>query len=467
GSLKAGVVDARLSVHALASAPVPTARPRPGIAEQSADHWFTALALAGRAAVEQAGGGIDAIAFTGHMSAPCLVNAGGRPFGPVRTLADTQCAHFLSQDAGIGALSGNEDGTHFGRAKILHGLSEVPARKIAGVLAPKDVLRMALGGSLASDPSDLANFLLLEVATGRYHADLCCSIGLAEGQLPALKAADSVDGALNADWAGRLGLRAGIPLVTGAGDMGSAALGVGLSRGCDAAITIGTAATILAAVPEVSAQLRGKLTFHLDGVGGRFALASHFNGGAVLDWLHRLSGTNEARNAWLLRLATQAAARAPTARPLVLPYLLGSGSPRFDRAETARIAGLSADHDMADLIAAFQEGVAFDLADSIDALAGSGIRTGRICLGGGGTKLPGWAGMVCNVLGRALMRPADEDLSLIGAACLGFRGLGAEVAPPGPVAGWAPDPAQVRLLRERRARAVAMRDAGYSVSPSS
>lgn len=460
GSLKAGVVDEGLSIHALASAPVPTARPRPGVAEQSADDWFAALAAAGRAAVAEAGGTVEAIAFTGHMSAPCLVGADGLPLAPVRTLADMQCAPFLSQDARIGDLSGNPDGTHFGRAKILHGLSELPAGKVAGVLAPKDVLRMGLGGNLASDPGDLANFLLLEAATGGYHPDLVAGAGLTGEQLPALKAADAPDGALNAAWAGRLGLPAGIPLVTGTGDMGSAAIGVGLSRDCDAAITIGTAATILAAVPEAMTDLRGKLTFHFDGIGGRFALASHFNGGAVLDWLHRLSGTQEDRNPWLLRLSTEAAARPPGANPLVLPYLLGSGSPRFDRLETARIAGLTADHDMADLIAGFLEGVAFDLADSIDALAAAGIRAERICLGGGGARLPGWAGMISNVLARALMRPASEDLSLIGAACLGFRGMGQEMEMPGSATGWTPDPQRVSFLRERRIRAMAMRGDG-------
>ncbi|WP_163851847.1 FGGY family carbohydrate kinase [Pseudooceanicola aestuarii] len=459
GSLKAGVLDTALQVHALASAPIATSRRRSGVAEQSPAEWFAALAVAGRAAVTRAGGQIDAIVFTGHMSAPCLVDGTGDPVAPVRTLADTQCTPYLSTDAAVADLTGNLDGTHFGRAKIRQALDE-GARPVS-VLAPKDLLRHRLGGSLASDPGDLANLLLVDIGSGAFHDDLITGADLHRDQLPRMMCADQRDGVLNADWAARLDLPQGVPLITGTGDMGAAAIGVGLARRCDAAITIGTSATVLAAMPDLRDDLRGKLTCHLDGIGGRFALASHFNGGAVLDWLHRLSGTQEARNPWLMRLSSAAARRPVETRPLVLPYLLGSGSPRFDRAETAQIMGVTADHDMVDLVAAFQEGVAFDIADSFDALADAGLGATRVCLGGGGAKLPGWAETISAVLARPLARASGDDLSLFGAAMLGLQGIGASVAAadagPDGEPGWLPDPGAVAALRLRRTRVIARR----------
>ncbi len=455
GSLKAGVVDESLEVVAVGSAPVPTARDAPGMAEQSAEDWLSAMARAGRTAVDGAGQAVDAIVFTGHMSAPCLVNTSGLPIAPVRTLADTQCAGFLSDDPDIAARSGNLDGTHFGRAKIVQALAQ--GAKPSVVVAPKDVLRIAMGGTLASDPSDLANFLLIRAGADACDPVLSSGAGLTPAQCAPALPADALDGVLNDHWADVLGLPAGVPLIVGAGDMGTAAIGVGLGQDCDAAITIGTAATVLAAVPKVQPDLVGKLTYHLDGFGRSFALASHFNGGAVLDWLYRLSGTVEARNPWLTRLSQMAAARPDRSLPLVLPYLLGSGSPRFDRGERARITGLSAEHDIIDLIAAFQEGVAFDLADSIDALERAGIDPLRTCLGGGGARLAGWGQTISDTLGRDLNRPANEDLSLIGAAILGFRGLGIDLSAPPHAPGWQSDPARGEKLAARRAEAVALR----------
>ncbi|WP_161352467.1 xylulokinase [Maritimibacter harenae] len=461
GSLKAGVIDENLTVLSRKSAPVATARPKAGVAEQSPRDWISALAKAAPAAVEAAGGPVDAISFAGHMSAPILVDAECRPLATVRTLADTQCTPYLSNDPSIATLSGNFDGTHFARAKILHAASEVELEKLATVLSPKDFLRVEMGGGFVTDPGDMANFLLLDLDTGAYSAELVSGAGLIDGALPEVQRADAFDGVLNGDWARRLDLLAGVPLVTGTGDMGAAAIGVGLGASCDAAITIGTAATILASLSERQPKLVGKLTHHLDGVGGKFALASHFNGGAVLDWLHRLSGTERPRDDWLRETSAEAQSRQSSggerALPLVLPYLLGSGSPVFDRDETAKVLGLNAGHDMPDLLAGFQEGVAFDLANSIDVLSDASMATDRICLGGGGARLAGWPSTISDTLDRPLLRAGSDDPTLVGAAVLGFRALGQEVRGAEPQLGWSPDPRRVAHLRDRRAQAQALR----------
>lgn len=439
-ALKAIVYDESLTVLGEASAPIHTHRAAGGVAEQQAEQWLDALALAApealRAAVDL-GPRPSAIAFTGHMSAPVFTTADGTPLTAVQTIADTRSQEFVETDIAFHDLvtraTGNVPATHFGLPKILWALANISslAKQDAVILAPKDFLRLHMGGSLATEASDAGNLLLIDPVTGNWHSDIVSGSGVPQQMLPPVRKSSEPDGGLNRKWAAILGLPAGIPLITGAADMATAAAAGGLETPGRVLITVGTSATALAACPAPLPALTGKMTFHTTSTGQAFALGSHFNGGACLDWFHRVAGPEgSARHPFLTKLSEAALQREPRPDdPLFLSTLLGSGTPRFDGNERGAFLGLSASHDKTDLFRAVLEGISFDLCQSLELLRTAQIEIDHILAGGGGMKLSAWPQILADVSGVELRLSDMENASARGAAIIGFAALGKAPAP--------------------------------------
>lgn len=434
-ALKAAVYDETLTVLGEASAPVHTHRAAGGVAEQQAEQWLDALAVAAPEALHAArkrGPRPSAIVFTGHMSAPVFTTPDGTPLAAVQTIADTRCQEFVGTDSGfhnlVTEVTGNVPATHFGLPKILWTLNSVPglAERKAVILAPKDFLRLHLGGSPATDASDAGNLLLIDPATGNWHRDIVSGSGVPLQLLPPIKGSSELDGGLNRQWASILDLPEATPLVVGAADMATAGAAGGLDTPGRLLITIGTSATALAACPTPLPVLTGKMTFHTTAGGQAFALGSHFNGGACLDWFHRLTGPEgSARDPFLVKLSEAVLRRTPcTNGPLFFSSLLGSGTPRFDSNERGAFLGLSASHDKIDMFRAVLEGISFDLCQSLDLLREAGIRIDHILAGGGGMKLGAWPQILADAAGVELRLSDMENASARGTAIIGFMALG-------------------------------------------
>lgn len=463
--LKALVFDENLSVLGHASAPVPTRRDLPGQAEQDPNDWLAAMARAVPLALESAKTrSVDAIALTGQMSAPCFVGNDGHSLAPVQTLTDTRCAAFVRDLPTISALTGNLSATFFGRAKIEHVLANIPEMSASGakIISPKDYLRVALGGSIATDASDAANHLLIDPKSGDWSAQLIAEASIPSDLLPNVQAANSFDGVLNATWAARFGLTAGIPLVIGAGDMATTARAGRIGTSGRLLASIGTSATTLINCPTPLKGLIGRLTFHSDGAGNGFALGSHFNGGACLDWFHAISdGKPEDRNTCMAALSLAAESRHPAATdPLFLSSLLGAGSPDFNSDERGAFFGLSASHDRVDLFRAVLEGISFELQRTLQALVEEGLFIDHILANGGGMNLGVWPQLLADITGHELHVSPRTESSAEGAAILALEALHLPIPPePLPSAIHRPDDCYHAHFIERVEKLGRMREA--------
>jgi xylulokinase len=150
-----------------------------------------------------------------------------------------------------------------------------------------------------------------------------------------------------------------------------------------------------------------------------FALGSHFNGGACLDWLRTILGGAEA----LAVAAERALAVPPGAEgALFVPYLLGAGSPDFDPAARGAFLGLAASHDPAHLLRALVEGVSADLCGSFDLLDPGAQRS--LVLGGGGANITMWPQLLADLARRPVTLAATPDAATLGAALLAGVALG-------------------------------------------
>ena len=131
----------------------------------------------------------------------------------------------------------------------------------------------------------------------------------------------------------------------------------------------------------------------------------------------------------IMARAGNASAAAMLARDVhVLPEFLGNRSPHADPHSRAVIAGLDLDTDigaMERLFVAGLCGLAYGLADVIDAFAAHRVQSNVIVMGGGAGRSPLVRQIMADTTGLTVALPQTQEPVLLGAAMLGAVAAGA------------------------------------------
>jgi D-ribulokinase len=112
----------------------------------------------------------------------------------------------------------------------------------------------------------------------------------------------------------------------------------------------------------------------------------------------------------------------------VLPEFLGNRSPYADPGTRAIIAGLDLDGDVASLERVFVAalcGLAYGLADVVDAMRTHGISSRMMVISGGASRSPLVRQIMADTTGLCVASPATTEPVLLGAAMLGAVASGA------------------------------------------
>src|SRR4051795_7390304 len=124
-----------------------------------------------------------------------------------------------------------------------------------------------------------------------------------------------------------------------------------------------------------------------------------------------------------------ASAAASLARDIhVLPEFLGNRSPYADPHSRAIIAGLDLDTDIAAMERLFVAGLcglAYGLADVIEAFSAHGVSSNIIVMGGGAGRSPLVRQIMADTTGLTVALPQTQEPVLLGAAMLGAVAAGA------------------------------------------
>jgi xylulokinase len=145
---------------------------------------------------------------------------------------------------------------------------------------------------------------------------------------------------------------------------------------------------------------------------------------------------------------------------LFLPYLAGERSPHNDPYARGVLFGLDHETEAADIAQAVLEGVAFGLADGLEAIAPDDSGEG-ITVIGGGARSAYWGRILSAALGRSLVyREGSEVGPAYGAAKLAALASGEDTAvlsePPRQLHEIAPAPEDVERLARKRERFVSL-----------
>ncbi|MBJ3814302.1 xylulokinase [Shimwellia pseudoproteus] len=409
-------------VLASCSAPLAVSRPHPLWSEQDPHQWWQATdsamqALAASHSLRQ----VTAIGLSGQMHGATLLDSQQRVLRPAILWNDGRCAEecrlLEQQVADSRQQTGNLMMPGFTAPKLLWVARHEPAvfRQVAKVLLPKDYLRLRMTGDYASDMSDAAGTLWLDVARRDWSDTLLAACHLTRDQMPALYEGCEVTGELLPEIARRWQMPV-VPVVAGGGDNAAGAVGVGMVDAGQAMLSLGTSGVYFAVSDGFLSNPESAVHSFCHALPARWHLMSvMLSAASCLDWAARLTGM--AGVPALLAAAEQASDSAGDL--WFLPYLSGERTPHNNPAARGVFFGLTHQHGPAELARAVLEGVGYGLAQGMDIVHRCGIQPRGITLIGGGARSGYWRQMLADISGQILdYRTGGEVGPALGAARL-------------------------------------------------
>jgi len=460
-STKALLLDPAGEPVAEASAAYAVEHPGPELAETDPARWWEALVGAVARLPGAARAAVRGIGLSGQMHGVVLARADAAPVRPAILWLDGRAgASLASYPARAGAVTGNAPSTGMTGPTLAWLRRHEPAALAAArwALLAKDWIRLRLTGEAATDPSD-ASGTLLAGADGSWDAGLVAAVGIPAELLPPVRESSAAAGRLGPGPAAALGLPAGVPVATGAGDTLAAALGSGLLREDQAQLAIGTSAQVVVprtSWPGFSPRLNVYRSAAPAGHPRWCLMAAMLNGGGALDWAR-----GALQLGWDDAFARAFSDDGQGGEIAFLPYLTGERTPWMDPHLRAAWVGAGPADGSAALMRAAFTGVAFGIRAGLDALRDQGAAPVRLRLAGGGTVHPGWRQLLADALGRPLDAVSVPNAAARGAALLG--GLAAGAIAPADLAALAPavtpvaEPRDAAALGARYARFLDLR----------
>ncbi len=366
---------------------------------------------------------LRAIGLSGQMHGATLLDADDRPLRPAILWNDgrshAECDELHAALPGLEQITGNRGMPGFTAPKLLWVRRHEPQvfRSVRRVLLPKDFVRLRLTGEAASDCSDAAGTLWMDVAARRWSSRMLNACGLEERHMPRLVEGTDPTGNLLASAAERLGLRR-IPVYGGGGDNAAGAIGLGVVRDGEAFMSLGTSGVLCVACDTYRPNPSVGIHTFRHAVPRRWhQMAVILSAASCLEWAARVAGMATVGEL----LARVEAANAP-AKELFLPYLSGERTPHNDPHARGVLFGITHDTTAEAIGQAVLEGVAAAFRDGLDALLAAGSNIGAISVAGGGAQSLYWTRLLAAALGHALqVRESAAVGAALGAAPRGAR----------------------------------------------
>lgn len=409
-------------VLASTTEPLTVSRPHPLWSEQDPEHWWQATDRAMKALSQQHSlRQVKALGIAGQMHGATLLDSQQQVLRPAILWNDgrsgAECALLEAKVENSRHITGNLMMPGFTAPKLLWVERHEPEvfAKIDKILLPKDYLRLRMTGEFASDMSDAAGTLWLDVAKRDWSDTLLDACHLSRHQMPALFEGSDITGTLKADVAEAWNMPA-VAVVAGGGDNAAGAVGVGIVEANQAMLSLGTSGVYFAVSEGFLSNPESAVHSFCHALPKRWHLMSvMLSAASCLDWAARLTGLDNVPA--LIAAAERANEQADTV--WFLPYLSGERTPHNNPQAKGVFFGLTHQHGPAELARAVLEGVGYALAEGMDVVHACGISPKSITLIGGGARSAYWRQMLADISGQTLDYRTGGDVGpALGAARL-------------------------------------------------
>lgn len=423
-SVKVGAFDHSGGMIATGTSPYTVRYPQSGWAEQDPSDWWNAVGAACRSVCSQIdAGAVAALGITAQMCGTIPVDALGAPLHPCLIWLDTRSqlqAHRMT--AGGPRVAGYGLFTLLDWLRLANGAPNLsgkdPASKMRWFhdnrpdlwnatfkfLDVKDWLVQQCTGVFATS-EDLAQLRwTMDTRPHRrqWSAALARRVGVPLDKLPVILPSTQAVGSLTAQAAAHLGLRAGIPVACGVGDLNANALGSGDIDPGAWHLYVGSSSWVgCHTISRKVDPLTGIATICSAVADQYFLVATQENAGNAALWAAQVLGWGEG-NAGLQALDRDAARCLPGDQtPLFVPWLHGERVPVDNAALRGAFVGMNPRTSREDLAYAVLAGVALNTRWAWDcARKLYPGKSGALRMLGGACESPIWPQIFADMLGH-------------------------------------------------------------------
>ncbi|MEG0264075.1 MAG: xylulokinase [Citrobacter sp.] len=420
--VKAILLNEQGDVVASQTEKLTVSRPHPLWSEQDPEQWWLATDRAVKALAQQHSlREVKALGIAGQMHGATLLDEQQKVLRPAILWNDGRCAQeceiLENQVPESRGITGNLMMPGFTAPKLLWVQRHEPEifRQVDKVLLPKDYLRLRMTGEFASDMSDAAGTMWLDVAKRDWSDVMLAACHLTRAHMPALFEGSEITGTLLPAVAQAWGMSE-IPVIAGGGDNAAGAVGVGMMNAGQAMLSLGTSGVYFAVSDGFLSKPESAVHSFCHALPERWHLMSvMLSAASCLDWAAKLTGLSS-----VPALITAAQQADEQAEPVwFLPYLSGERTPHNNPQAKGVFFGLTHQHGPAELAKAVLEGVGFALADGMDVVHACGVKPASITLIGGGARSEYWRQMLSDISGLQLDYRTGGDVGpALGAARL-------------------------------------------------
>lgn len=426
-----------------ASREYPMFQPANGWAEQEPLDWWSASVSTIKKVMEKSGinpADVCGIGISGQMHGLVMLDGDGNVLRKSiiwcdgRTVDECREITEIVGEKRLIEITANPALTGFTAGKILWVKKNEPEifAKCRHIMLPKDYIRYRLTGVFATEVSDASGMNLLDVANRCWSREVLDKLNIDEGFLGKMHESCEITGEVTKEAADATGLRAGIPVVGGAGDNAAAAIGTGVVENGRAFVTIGTSGVIFAHSDKMSLDKQGRVHTFCAAVPGAYTVMScTLSAGGSLQWFRNnfcegLVEESKKIGVDPYVIMTKLAEKSPVGanRLLFAPYLMGERSPILDPYARGVFFGLSGIHTRNDFIRAILEGVTYSQRHCLDVIKEMGVTFDEMLATGGGGKSGFWRQMLADNFGCPVMTVKNTEGPALGVAILAAVGAG-------------------------------------------
>ena len=351
------------------------------------------------------------------------VGKDGEVLAPVKLWCDTstkaQCDELTDRLGGedrVFALLGNQILPGYTLSKILHlkQYRKDAYDKLAHILLPHDYINYYLTGEYSAEAGDASGTAFFDVEHRCWSREALSAVDEKRNLyslLPPLVEAGRSCGKVQASTADELGIRAGIPVSSGAGDNMAGAIGTGCVGKGDLTMSMGTSGTLFGYSDTCITDRKGRLAAFCSSTGGYLPLLCTMNCTITTESVRSLFGYD-------VKVLDQLAGDAPIGCEGVsmLPFFNGERVPNLPHGKGV-IAGLDMGNMKVQNIArSALESSIYAMKGGLDAFGELGFVPQRIILTGGGAKSAIWRQIACDVMQLPLAVPKVAESAAFGAA---------------------------------------------------
>lgn len=405
-----------------------------GRVEQSPYDWINAVESCTRelAALSPSCWPPNICSITGQMHGLVLLGKDGEPLRDAMICSDFRAHKELAQiqakltpdyvlrttgSPGIPILTG---------PKVLWLKNNEPHlyKQISKFILPKDYIGYVMTGEVATDPSDASGTMLYDCMLRTWDDALCAASAVSPGILPPVRPSTDIRGTVNKKFALNSGIPVGTPVIIGAGDLSTTALGTGVMANTDVGISLGTAGIVFRLANQFQEGLLGKVFYFCHGLPEPLINIGSCPGtGFSVGWFeNQILNAKKGTAKRVGKIDRSPISETPSL--IFLPFLLGTGSPYMDYNSQGAFIGLSYQHMQKDLRRAIYEGISYSLRQSFELLQVNQFRAERVVVCAGGSHNKDWLQILSNIIGLPIWTLQHKDTAVIGAAILGGLAAG-------------------------------------------